>query len=113
MPYRLLIAFGAGLVSAVVFASATTGPLLIRMVLFLVTSLALFLAGLGLGPLAAAVAGIAGTLLVLLTGSPVGALVFAASQAIPVVALIYLASLNRQSAEGEVEWYPIGRLVIA
>jgi hypothetical protein len=112
MSYRLLIAFGAGLISAVVFASATTGPLLMRMVLFLLTPLALFLAGLGLGPLAAVVAGIAGALLVLLTGSPIGALVFAASQAIPVVALVYLASLSRQSG-GEVEWYPVGRLVIA
>jgi hypothetical protein len=58
MSYRLLIALGAGLISAVVFASATTGPLLMRMVLFLLTALPLFLAGLGLGPRAAAVAGV-------------------------------------------------------
>ena len=113
MPYRLLIGFGAGLVSAVVFASATTGPLLMRMVLFLLTPLALFLAGLGLGPLAAAVAGLAGTALVLVAGSALGALVFAASQAIPVIVLTYLASLNRQTDAGNVEWYPAGRLVIA
>ncbi|MBC7833084.1 MAG: DUF2232 domain-containing protein [Hyphomicrobium sp.] len=112
MPYRLLIAVAAGLVSAVVFASATTGPLLMRMVLFLVTPLALFLAGLGLGPLAAAVAGIAGTLLVLVAGTPVGALVFAAAQAIPVALLIYLAQLNRSASDGSVEWYPAGRLII-
>ena len=112
MPYRLLIAIAAGLVSAVVFASATTGPLLMRMVLFLVTPLALFLAGLGLGPLAAAVAGIAGTLLVLVAGTPVGALVFAAAQAIPVALLIYLAQLNRSASDSSVEWYPAGRLII-
>jgi hypothetical protein len=112
MPYRLLIAVAAGLVSAVVFASATTGPLLMRMVLFLVTPLALFLAGLGLGPLAAAVAGIAGTLLVLVAGTPIGALVFAAAQAIPVGVLIYLAQLNRSAPDGSVEWYPAGRLII-
>ncbi len=112
MPYRLLIAVAAGLVSAVVFASATTGPLLIRMVLFLLTPLALFLAGLGLGPLAAAVAGFSGTLLVLVAGTPVGALVFAAAQAIPVAILIYLAQLNRSGTDGRVEWYPAGRLVI-
>ena len=112
MPYRLLIAVAAGLVSAVVFASATTGPLLMRMVLFLVTPLALFLAGLGLGPLAAAVAGIAGTLLVLVAGTPVGALVFAAAQAIPVALLIYLAQLNRSASDSSVEWYPAGRLII-
>ena len=112
MPYRLLIAVAAGLVSAVVFASATTGPLLIRMVLFLLTPLALFLAGLGLGPLAAAVAGLAGTLLVLVAGTPMGALVFAAAQAIPVAILIYLAQLNRPGPDGSVEWYPAGRLII-
>ena len=112
MPYRLLIAVAAGLVSAVVFASATTGPVLIRMVLFLLTPLALFLAGLGLGPLAAAVAGIAGTLLVLVAGTPVGALVFAAAQAIPVALLIYLAQLNRSASDSSVEWYPAGRLII-
>jgi len=82
------------------------------MVLFLVTPLALFLAGLGLGPLAAAVAGIAGTLLVLVAGTPVGALVFAAAQAIPVALLIYLAQLNRSASDGSVEWYPAGRLII-
>lgn len=113
MPYRLIIALGAGLISAVVFASATTGPLLMRMLLFLLTPLALFLAGLGLGPLAAVVAGAAGALLVLVAGSPLGALVFAASQALPVITLTYLASLNRQSPDGAVEWYPVGRLVVA
>ncbi|MEO8421301.1 MAG: DUF2232 domain-containing protein [Hyphomicrobium sp.] len=113
MPYRLLIGVAAGLVSAVVFASATTGPLLMRMVLFLLTPLALFLAGLGLGPLAAAVGGLAGTVFVLIAGSPIHALVFAAAQAIPVGVLTYLASLNRQDAGGSVEWYPAGRLVIA
>jgi hypothetical protein len=112
MSYRLLIGLGAGIVSAVVFASATTGPVLIRMVLFLLTPLALFLAGLGLGPLAAAAGGLAGTMLVLVAGSLAGALVFAAAQAIPVVILTYLASLNRQTGDGVVEWYPAGRLII-
>jgi len=113
MWYRLLIALGAGLVSAVVFASATTGPLLMRMLLFVLTPLALFLAGLGLGPLAAIVAGAAGTLLVLVAGTPLGALVFAGSQAVPVIILIYLAALHRDAPDGTVEWYPVGRLVIA
>lgn len=113
MPYRLLIGFAAGLVSAVVFISAATGPVLMGMVLFLLTPLAMFLAGLGLGPLAAAVAGLAGAAFLLVTGSALGALVFAVSQAIPVVVLTYLASLNRQTDAGTVEWYPAGRLVIA
>lgn len=113
MPYRLLIALGAGLISAVVFASATTGPLLMRMILFVLTPLALFLAGLGLGPTAALIAGAAGAALVLVAGTPLAALVFIASQAIPVFILTYLATLHRQSADGSVEWYPVGRLVVA
>jgi len=112
MTYRLLIGIGAGFVSAVVFASATTGPVLVRILLFLLTPLALFLAGLGLGPVAAAAAGLAGTLLVLVAGSMTAAVVFAASQAVPVLVLTYLASLNRPVAGG-VEWYPAGRIVIA
>lgn len=113
MSYRLLIALGAGLISAVVFASATTGPLLMRMILFLLTALPLFLAGLGLGPRAAAVAGFSGALLVLVAGSPIGALVFAASQVIPAVILVYLVMLNRVADDGRTEWYPVGRIVIA
>ena len=57
--------------------------------------------------------GLAGTAFVLIAGSPMGALVFAAAQAVPVAVLTYLASLNRQNADGSVEWYPAGRLVIA
>jgi hypothetical protein len=112
MPYTLLIGLGAGLISAVVFASATTGPLLMRMLLFLLTPLPLFLAGLGIGPIAAAIAGIAGVGLVLAAGSATAAIVFGASQAIPVFVLAYLAALNRSSAEGT-EWYPPGRIVLA
>jgi len=111
--YRLLIALGAGLISAVVFASAATGPLLMRMVLFLLTALPLFLAGLGLGPFAALMAGVTGTAFMLVAGSPMAAVVFAASQAIPVIVLVHLASLNRQAPNGVVEWYPAGRLIIA
>lgn len=112
MPYKLLIGLGAGFISAVVFASATTGPLIMRMALFLLTPLALFLAGLGLGPMAAGVAGITGIVLVLLAGSSAAALVFAASQALPVLVLVYLASLHRQTGT-TTEWYPAGRIVIA
>ncbi len=112
MPYTLLIGLGAGIVSATVFASATTGPIPIRLILFVLTPLALFLAGLGLGPATAALAGVAGTALVLAAGSPAAALIFFASQALPVFFLAYLASLNRTTGE-VTEWYPIGRIVLA
>ncbi len=44
-----LLALAAGIISAIVFASATTGAMLLRVVLFLLTPLSLYLAGLGLG----------------------------------------------------------------
>lgn len=113
MTYRLLIALGAGTIAAVVFASATTGPVLMRMVLFMLTPLALFLAGVGLGPLAAVIAGVTGTVIVLAAGSSTAAMVFAASQAVPVMVLVYLAALHREDADGTTEWYPPGRLVVA
>ena len=112
MPYSLLIAFGAGLVSATAFASAATGPLVVRILLFLLTPLPLFLAGLGAGSRTAAIAGITGTAFVFVAGSSATALIFAASQALPVFVLVYLAALHRQTA-GATEWYPIGRIVIA
>jgi hypothetical protein len=112
MQYSLLLAIGAGLISAVVFASATTGPLAMSILLSLVTPLPIFLAGLAAGSRSAAIAGLAGTVLILTIGAGTAALIFAASQALPVVLLVHLASLNRE-AEGETEWYPIGRIVIA
>jgi hypothetical protein len=112
MPYSLLIGLGAGFVSAVVFASATTGPMFSRLLLFLLTPLALFLAGLGAGPTIAVIAGIAGTAIVWAAGSAAAAVVFAASQAVPAIVLVYLASLNRTTATAT-EWYPAGRIVIA
>jgi hypothetical protein len=112
MPYTLLIGLGAGIISATVFASATTGPMLMRILLFMLTPLALFLAGLGVGPGTAAIAGVAGMALVLAAGSPVAAVIFAASQALPVFLLSYLASLHR-TVGSDTEWYPVGRLVLA
>jgi hypothetical protein len=112
MPYTLLIALGAGLISATAFASATTGPLLMRLLLVVLTPLPLFLAGLGVGPVTAALAGLAGTAIVFAAGSGIAALAYAVSQAVPAIVLTYLASLNRP-AGGETEWYPVGPMVIA
>ncbi len=112
MPYRLLIAVAAGLVSAVVFASATTGPLLMRMVLFLLTPLALFLAGLGLGPLAAAVAGDrrhAPRARRRHTDRRAG---LRGSAGNPGRRPHLSRPAQSRCADGSVEWYPIGRLII-
>ncbi|MCB1520819.1 MAG: DUF2232 domain-containing protein [Hyphomicrobiaceae bacterium] len=116
----VLIALAAGLIAAVVFLSATTGPLPMRLVLFLLTPLSLFLAGLGWGWISALVGGITGTIAIAFVTTPAIGAVFAISQAVPVVVLTYLAMLNRPApAPGpdvdpvtRTEWYPVGRIVV-
>lgn len=117
MPTFIPIGLGAGLAVAVLFASASTGPLLTRFLLFFLAPLPAFLAGLGWGWLAAVIAGISGTLLVAVVSSPLAALLYGASQGIPVAILCYLAYLNRTvtdptSGATHAEWFPIGRLVV-
>ncbi|MGE5265912.1 MAG: DUF2232 domain-containing protein, partial [Deltaproteobacteria bacterium] len=77
MRNQLFIALLLGLVSAVVFLSATTGPMLIRYALFLFTSLPIFLAGLGLGWRFAAIAGLASAIMVAGITDPQAAGVYA------------------------------------
>ncbi len=115
---QLLLAVAAGLIAAVVFASATTGAMLLRFVLFFLTPLSLYLAGLGIGPAAASIAAIVATLTILLLTNPVAGLVFAVSAGMPAVISTRLALLGRQdtnggSESGVTEWYPIGRIVVA
>jgi hypothetical protein len=114
MRNRLLVGAGLGLVAAVVFASATTGPLIARFILFFITPLPIALAGLGWGWLAAAVAGAVGMLLLAIGAGIHVALLFALSQVVPMVVLTHLALLSRSGPAGgeTIEWYPPGRLVI-
>lgn len=117
MRNQLLIALLLGLVSAVVFASATTGPMLFRYVLFLLTSLPIFLAGLGWGWRFAAVAGGASATFVALLAGPLAGAIYALTQIMPAIILSYLALLNRtyvpEGSHADVtEWYPVGRLVL-
>lgn len=108
-----LVGLAAGFLAALVFVSATTGPLVMRFILFLLTPLPLFLAGLGWGWVATVIASLVGTGLVLLVGGAIApATVFAISQALPATLLVYLVTLHRSTDEGT-EWYPIGRVVVA
>ncbi|MFN0219157.1 MAG: DUF2232 domain-containing protein [Hyphomicrobium sp.] len=107
----IVLALAAGLISAVVFASATTGPVLLRIVLFFLTPLSLYLAGLGLGPRGAAVAAIAAILIILLLANPSTAVVYSLSTAVPAVVLTRSALLSRGEG-GDTQWYPVGRLVM-
>jgi hypothetical protein len=108
----ILLALAAGLISAIVFASATTGAILLRLILFLLTPLSLYLTGLGLGTVAAVVAAAAATLTILVIANPLTAEVYALSTALPAVVCTRLALLSRKS-DDDLEWYPVGRVVVA
>ncbi|WP_333793386.1 DUF2232 domain-containing protein [Hyphomicrobium sp.] len=118
-----LIGIGLGLVAAVVFASAATGPFLARFVLMFITPLPIALAGLGWGWRTAVIAGAAGSALILPFAGPAMAAAFLLTQAAPMVVLTYLAMLSRPLAlesdtapaaddGAPMEWYPPGRLVV-
>lgn len=127
MKTRYLAGAGLGLVAAVVFASATTGPLFARFLLMFITPLPIALAGLGWGWRSAVGAGAVGSALILVFANPMVAAAFALTQAAPMVLLTYLALLSRPLAESgaadaghetdddeaaALEWYPAGRLVV-
>lgn len=122
MRQTLLAGIGAGLISAVTFASAATGTPLIQFVLFLLTPLPVYLAGLGVGWSAAVVAGLTGGIALAITTHPAAGLVFAATQLAPAGLLTYLAQLARPAGPAgatapasqapTMEWYPVGRLIV-
>jgi hypothetical protein len=117
----LLIAFAAGAASALMFASIVSGAF-ISLLLFYLSPLPLMVAGLGWGPVTAAIGGIAaGTALGFLFGMPYLA-AFVITVALPAWWLGHLALLGRpvdttaSTANGAtapvIEWYPVGRLLL-
>jgi len=111
-----LIALGAGLVSALLFASVATGSLLAVALLY-VSPLPLLIAGLGWGWLAAGGAGLAGSALLLVSLGLAPGLVYFSALALPAATLCYLALLSRPVPEAAgadtsaLDWYPPGRLM--
>ncbi len=117
MPIGLLIGLGAGLASALMFISASTGGLVGVFVLFCLSPLPIAIAGLGWGWVAAAIAAAAGAVLVLVIGSERAALIHALAIGAPAAVFSYLLLLSRQviapAPDGgtTIEWYPIGRVI--
>src|SRR5688500_488780 len=93
-----LIAAGAGLVSAALFASAATATALAG-ILFYLAPLPICLAGLGWGSAAGAVAALAGSLIVASVLGIVAGTVYAGAIALPLAALCYLVLLGRPVAQ--------------
>lgn len=102
---------GAGLVSAlltVVVVKAT--PL--AAVLYMLAPLPILIASLGWNHKSGLVATLVGGLAIaLFTGSPLGGLSFAVIRGLPAWWLAYLTLLGRPSADGTMEWYPVGRVL--
>lgn len=116
-PY--LIGFGAGLVSAVLFASTMTGSAL-AIALFYITALPGFLAGLGWGTSAAIIAAATAAALTGVLLTPLAGLGYFLTLGLPIAVLCNLALLARPSHEAAggsaqganaMEWYPPGRIV--
>jgi len=119
----VLIGLAAGAASALMFASIISGALIALLLMYL-TPLPLMVAAIGWGPLCAAIGGIAAALgLGAIFGLPLGA-AFAIGVALPGWWLGHLALLGRPVATGaisnndaaaveaEIEWYPIGRILL-
>lgn len=103
-----LIAVGAGLLSALMYALLTTGTAVALLLAYLI-QLPIFLAGLGLGALAGAGAGAVGLVaLVAVNGVLTAALYL--TMIFPAVVLVQRALLTRRSQSGDVACYPPGLL---
>lgn len=117
MPTNLIIGLGAGLVSAMLFASAATGTFLGVFVLFFLSPLPIAIAGLGWGWPAAAIASTVGALLIGALTPVRGAIIHGLALGLPTTVLCYLALLHRQTRNdlgaAATEWYPLGRILVA
>jgi uncharacterized protein YybS (DUF2232 family) len=106
-PWWLLSA-GAGIASAVLYGIVPPSPLGAMMVVVLV-SVPLFMAGLSLGAMAALVASATGIVAALALHGPAVAGVFAMCFGVPVLIMVRQALLSR-SGDAGIEWYPAGLL---
>jgi hypothetical protein len=104
-----MTAVGCGGLAACLYLAATFGTPGALLLVYM-TQLPLFVAGLWLGVGAAAIAGLTGAAVLLATSDLVGAAVFTALNAVPVVLLVRQALLARRRPDGMLDWYPPGLL---
>jgi len=120
----VLIALAAGAASALMFASIISGAL-VSLLLFYLAPLPLMVAAMGWGPLSASIGGIAAAIgLGAIFGVPY-CIAFVIMVALPAWWLGHLALLGRPIAAGassdnaaapaapaDLEWYPVGRILL-
>lgn len=106
-----IIPAGAGVLSALLFLSIAVGSVGAIIFCYL-APLPLFAMGLGAGLISAATAGATATALVGLVAGLIPAVSFGVIFVAPVVMLVRYALLSRIDAQGRLEWYPVGRLLM-
>jgi hypothetical protein len=108
----VLVGLGAGAASALLFASIVSGSPL-SVLLFYLAPLPILIAAIGWSHWSALLAAVAAALgLTLAFGKPFFLFAYPVSVGLPAWWLGYLALLARPGANGEVEWYPAGRLLL-
>ncbi|MCS0501749.1 DUF2232 domain-containing protein [Ancylobacter mangrovi] len=108
-----LIALGAGAASALLVATVATGSAL-AVPLFYLAPLPVLIVGLGWSQLAALVAASAAAVAIGLFFGLELLLAYVAGVGLPAYVLAYLALMAKQETpDGPLEWFPIGRVVLA
>ncbi|CAM5214155.1 hypothetical protein ARD30_10375 [Bosea thiooxidans] len=106
-----IVGIGAGLVSALLFSVVITGSPLAAL-LYSAAPLPIFIASLGWNHRSGLFATAAGALAVAVALAPTGGIAFALIIGLPAWWIAYLALLARSDAQGAVEWYPLGNLLL-
>jgi hypothetical protein len=104
------IAAGCGAIGGCLYLSVLLGSSA-GLILVYLTQLPLFVAGLWLGTTGATIAGITAAVVLLAASDLLGAALFAALNAVPVMILVRQALLARTQGDGAIRWYPPGLLV--
>ena len=106
-----IVGIGAGLVAALLFSVVITGSPLSAL-LYSAAPLPIFIASLGWNHRSGLFATAAGALAVAVALAPTGGIAFALIIGLPAWWIAYLALLARTDAQGAVEWYPLGNLMV-
>ncbi len=112
MKSNLPVAALAGVAAAVLFLLAATGGLPLRIVLLALVPVPIALAGLSYNAATALAAAVIGVTGVAALFQPFAVALYAMA-VLPIAGLVYLTLLKREDDGGSVEWYPVGRLVLA
>lgn len=105
-----LVGIGAGLTSALLFASVISGSL-IAVVLFYAAALPVMIAAMGWSHRAGLVAAVAGAAVLGVWLGPEAGIAYALGVALPAWVLAYFALLGRSDGGTVREWFPVGSLV--